>query len=396
MNGYQYAVINRNTFKELPDRKPEAVPQTPRKLYVEATSYCNLNCEMCFRKSWINEKHGNIRADAVLRVFDEPMFMESVQTVFFGGMGEPLIHPDIMKMIAAVKAKGKRVEIISNGTSIDRERAAKLIGLGVDELWISIDSFDSEGYERIQVGSSFAEVVRNIRAFNELRRGTDVKLGLTFVLMKSNILQLTAFERFTEDMLADDVNISNMIPNVLSMESETLAYQTIFEDNIHPHYYDKEKTQVAMIRMTEDDLVENPGIERLLDRYRTLLWRGKPLLRRENSCRFITDGCCFLRWDGEVMPCMGLLHSAHTCLHGTLRTVMSHSFGSIYNNTLTGVWNSEAYAKFRERVAAFNFAPCTFCGGCARREGTKDDCINTGDRPVCSACLWGQGVARCP
>lgn len=395
MNAYQNALINRNTSKLLPDRPPEPIPATPVRLYIEPTSFCNLNCEMCFRKSWIGESFGNIRAEAVLEMMDGALFRDGVETVFFGGMGEPLIHPRIFEMIAAAKERGKRVEIITNGTSLKRKNAERLVALGVDEVWVSIDSFDPEGYGKIQVGSSFGEVVQNLQAFNEVREGSASKLGLTFVVMKSNILQLTAFEDFADFIRADDVNISNMIPNTPEMESETLAYQTIFEDYIHPHYYDKATKTVAMFRMTEDDLLENPGIEKLLDSYRTLLWKGQPILRRENSCKFITEGQCFLRWDGEVMPCMGLLHSANTCLHGTVRTVMSHSFGNIYEKSFTEIWNSEPYRHFRERVAAFNFAPCTTCGGCLRREGTADDCISS-DGPVCGACLWGQGVAKCP
>lgn len=395
MNSYQYALINRNTFREFPDRKPGEMPLYPERLYIEPTSLCNLNCEMCFRKAWINESFGNIKTDAVLSVMDEPIFLEHVKTVFFGGMGEPLIHPDIMKMISAAKERGKQVEIITNGTSLKNEIPQKLVSLGVDKLWVSIDSFDPDGYGKIQVGSNFGEVVRNMEAFNEARRGSETKLGLTFVVMKSNILQLMEFEKFADYILADDVNISNMIPNTQPMEAETLAYQTVFEDYIHPHYYDKEKTLVAMVRMTEDDLVENPGIEKLLDSYRTLLWRGKPLLRRENYCKFIREGQCFIRWDGEVMPCMGMLHSAHTFLHGTKRTVMSHSFGSIHSSAFTEIWDSEAYRHFRDRVAAYNFAPCYCCGGCLRREGNADDCISS-DGPVCGACLWGQDVARCP
>lgn len=395
MNEQMYALINKNTFKPLPDNAPAYYPPYPEKLYIEPTSLCNLKCEMCFRKSWINEKYGNIRTDQLLHVMDEGIFLEHVKTVFFGGMGEPLIHPDIFELIRAAKERGKRVELITNGTSIKRSTSEKLVSLGLDQLWVSIDSFDPAGYEKIQVGSNFGEVVSNLKDFNEVRRGTATQLGLTFVVMKSNILQLTEFEKFSDFIAADSVNISNMIPNTPAMEQETLAYQTISEDYIHPHYYDEEEKLVAMFRMTEDDLKENPGIEKLLDRHNALLWQGKPLLRRENSCRFIEEGNCFIRWDGEVMPCMGLLHSANTCLNGTVRTVMSHSFGNICESSLESIWNSEGYAHYRERVAAFNFAPCIMCGGCARLEGTDDDCISS-DGPVCGACLWGQGVARCP
>lgn len=389
------AYIYRNAEKNFADKAPAVDTRFPRKLYIEPTSFCNLNCEMCFRKAWINESFGNIKLETVISVMNEKIFLDHVETVFFGGMGEPLIHPDIMRMISAAKERGKRVEIITNGTSLIPKKVEQLVSLGVDKVWVSIDSFDPEGYEKIQVGSSFGTVVKNLEGFNEARKGSSTKLGLTFVVMKSNILQLTEFEHFADFILADDVNISNMIPNTLDMERETLAYQTMDEDYIHPYYYDKENTMVAMFRMTEDDLAENPGIEKLLDKYRALLWRGKPLLRKENSCRFIEDGTSFIRWDGEVCPCMGMLHSAHTCLHGVVRTVMAHSFGNVCEASFESIWNSAAYSHYRERVAAFNYAPCTTCGGCARREGNADDCISS-DGPVCSACLWGQGVSRCP
>ena len=118
MTHTRYTIINRNTFKELPDRKPEAFPALPRRLYIEPTSLCNLNCEMCFRKSWINESYGNIDAASVIGLMDESIFADGVDTVFFGGMGEPLIHPEIMAMIRAAKERGKKVELITNGTSL--------------------------------------------------------------------------------------------------------------------------------------------------------------------------------------------------------------------------------------------------------------------------------------
>ena len=31
-----------------------------RRLYLEPTSRCNLNCAMCFRKSWVDEQAGDM------------------------------------------------------------------------------------------------------------------------------------------------------------------------------------------------------------------------------------------------------------------------------------------------------------------------------------------------
>ncbi|MBQ3371736.1 MAG: SPASM domain-containing protein, partial [Oscillospiraceae bacterium] len=101
---------------------------------------------------------------------------------------------------------------------------------------------------------------------------------------------------------------------------------------------------------------------------------GKPVTRRANWCRFIEEGHCFIRWDGDVSPCMGLLHTADTFLGEHKRRIHHHSFGNVYEQSLGEIWNSKAYQDFRRRVHEFRYAPCLFCGGC----------------------LWGQGFAVCP
>ena len=63
-----------------------------RKLYIEATSRCNLACKMCFRQSWIGESYGDLDSAAFARVMEDPA-VYGTETVFFGGMGEPLAHP---------------------------------------------------------------------------------------------------------------------------------------------------------------------------------------------------------------------------------------------------------------------------------------------------------------
>lgn len=387
-----HGVYNRRKAVKVPHRDGDRL----LKLYIEPTSLCNLNCAMCFRKTWIDESFGNLSFENFRKIIEDPMFLSDTETVFFGGMGEPLIHPDIFRMIEMVKAAGKRVELITNGTSIRRELCERLVSLGIDMLWVSIDSFDPDGYKKIQVGSDFGTVVNNIESYNKAREGSDCGLGLTFVLMKSNILQLLAFEDFSDYVKADRVNLSNMIPNTLEMESETLAYQTILHEYTHPHRYGGKKSDnVALIRFMDEDLEANPGVEKLLDEYGGLLWKGQPLLRRADNCRFIDEGTCFVRWDGDVSPCMGLLHSAKTCLYKDFRTVMHFSYGNIAQTPLSVIWRQEDYVRFRKDVDEYDYAPCVSCGGCLKRLGNTEDCIGNYE-PTCGACLWGQGVAQCP
>ena len=40
-----------------------------RKLYVEASSRCNLRCKMCFRHSWVDERFGDLDPAVWLAIF---------------------------------------------------------------------------------------------------------------------------------------------------------------------------------------------------------------------------------------------------------------------------------------------------------------------------------------
>ena len=70
-----------------------------KKLYIEPTTKCNLNCKMCFRHTWFDEPF----CDLSLEDYKQP---KSVETIFFGGMGEPMFHKDILEMIRLAAETG--------------------------------------------------------------------------------------------------------------------------------------------------------------------------------------------------------------------------------------------------------------------------------------------------
>ena len=87
-----------------------------RKLYIEPTTKCNLNCKMCFRHTWFDEPMCDLSLEDYRRVLAE--MPASVETVFFGGMGEPLFHKDILTMVRLAADTGVEVELLTNGTRI--------------------------------------------------------------------------------------------------------------------------------------------------------------------------------------------------------------------------------------------------------------------------------------
>ena len=91
----------------------------PRKIYIEPTNRCNLDCRTCMRNAW-DEPLGRMSMPTFVRIMDGVRLISPRPVVFFGGLGEPLTHPDIVAMVAASKGLGSQVELITNGTLLTR------------------------------------------------------------------------------------------------------------------------------------------------------------------------------------------------------------------------------------------------------------------------------------
>ena len=107
-----------------------------------------------------------------------------------------------------------------------------------------------------------------------------------------------------------------------------------------------------------------------------------------------SHGLCPLGRQGRPLH-KGLLHSHKTYLYGLERQVQSHTFGDVREGELFDIWNSKAYADFRDKVKAFDFSPCHVCGGCSLLENNTEDCYGN-TFPACGGCLSGPGVDPMP
>ncbi len=326
------------------------------KLYIEPSSCCNLNCKMCFRNSWFEESIADMSDKTVSNVL-ELLKCDVCNSVFFGGMGEPLKHKDIFSMVAVATAYGKNAELITNATLLNANAVERLRDSGLDTLWVSMDGFSKESYENVRRGSLYDKIIENLEYFNK-NRGT-VKLGFTFVMMEENLSELEKINDFADRFGADFINLSHMIPSEPMKESNSI-YKL-------PYRVDK------MYRFDKNEKVEKPF----------------------DFCPFVNEGSCFIRQDGEVTACMQLLHNSYTYLYEEKRKVFSHSFGNINEMRLEDIWESEKYSAFRNRVLNFDFPCCTVCLGCDDRKENVTDCMYN-ESPTCGACLWSQGFIRCP
>jgi MoaA/NifB/PqqE/SkfB family radical SAM enzyme len=362
------------------------------RLYVEPTSRCNLSCRTCIRKTW-EEPMGDMEMGVFERIISRLPRFPHLESVMFGGFGEPTAHPRILEMIRAVKALGLRAEMTTNATLLDDALIDGLLRERLDELWISFDGTTEESFEGIRAGASLPRVLENVERLGRQndREGHIIDIGIAFVVMKTNLGDVRHLDRLARSVGARRILVSHVIPYSEAMEKEMLCLQTL---TLETFTFAPGKIELSLPRLDFNNTTKET-IFGLFQGYENLTFMGNRIAVEASRCRFIHDRTTFIRWDGKVSPCMGLIHSYKTFLYGFERRISFHSFGDVQTGDFVEIWNSKAYTEFREKVRAFDYSPCHVCGGCHLLEKNEEDCYGN-TFPACGGCLWAQGVIQCP
>ena len=106
-----------------------------KKIYIEITNGCNLKCDFCI---------GNKRPVKFMSFSDFKVILDKVKSytnyLYFHVLGEPLLHPDVVKFIEYAFNMGFFVNITTNGYLINRLKGI----CNIRQLNISLHSFDSK------------------------------------------------------------------------------------------------------------------------------------------------------------------------------------------------------------------------------------------------------------
>jgi MoaA/NifB/PqqE/SkfB family radical SAM enzyme len=197
--------------------------------------------------------------------------------------------------------------------------------------------------------------------------------------------------RLGQRLGADRYSVSNVLAHTPEMREQVLYAQTIDAEEVEPSAWAPE---VALPRMDLDELTIE-RLARVAARRSGRSLPGPAGSGEANSCPFVEKGSMSVRWDGAISPCLPLLHSHRSYLDFRPRTTHAFSVGSVNERSLADAWSDPAYVALRERLLAFDFAPCTICNSCDMADENLEDCFGS-PTPACGGCLWAQGFVRCP
>lgn len=144
------------------------------------THACNLRCVHCYQKDYRSHMPAS-ELFAALDRFDEFLREKNLPGQINLTGGEPLAHPSFFTLAQAIKDRGYRLGVLTNGTLIDDECAGRLAALKPVFVQVSLD-----GTEKIH------DAVRGEGSFRQALSGIDalkkhgVKVLVSFTAQKGN------------------------------------------------------------------------------------------------------------------------------------------------------------------------------------------------------------------
>lgn len=139
-----------------------------KKVYLEITNICNLQCDFCPETK---------RPRETLSIGNFSKILDQIQPftnhVYFHIKGEPLLHPNIDKFLDISYEKGFNINITSNGTLLSQKKESLFNKPALRQINLSLHSLGGNDYSKCE---EYLEDVLSV--VREFRKKTEVIMSL--------------------------------------------------------------------------------------------------------------------------------------------------------------------------------------------------------------------------
>ncbi len=311
--------------------------RNPTMVQVNITNRCNMVCPMCPREV-LDLPQNDLPVEKALRIIDR---LDGARKLALVGLGEPLLHPDLDRMIEYAEARGIQTQITTNGLLLlDKNRIRQLVNTGLHDLAFSLESLDgisSFGHQN----RAITEIVeRSIRIRNEMGR-KEPQVTVQIALLSEVLERLDEIVEWANRAGVDHINITRvnalLIPN---LRRPGLAEEKNFFKKLRV----LRKKYPLRIDCFQDQIF--PGLLGFL--YREIL----PLARLEKWC-IKWSYYMYIDVHGDIFPCSGLFPK-------------EKALGNIFQDKISDVWNGPGFRALR--VSRARRIPCRFCDNLRLRQ----------------------------
>lgn len=331
---------------------------------IDITTRCRLACRMCIRQGLPDWQAADMSRQNFSRLL--PLFAgHGAAQVVLQGWGEPLLHPDLLWMIDAVKRSAAKappqrgrnavapaVGFVTAAAGLDRQLADELADAGLDFAGVSLAGARARTHEAIRRGSDFDAALASAAHLSAaLRRdGQSPRVHLVYLLLRDNIHEAIELPRLARSVGAGAIVMTNLV-HVTDAWQESQRVFDVQESPVYERLLDAVAREAAAC-----------GIRLLRP---ALLARDVPLCG-ENPLQNL-----YVTPRGDVAPCVYLSPPVPSpfrrIFRGTPMRQRAVHFGNLFEQPFAELLENPGYAAFRadfrrrERCGTPPPEPCRSC-----------------------------------
>lgn len=185
--------------------------QMPVTFEIDASNYCQNDCGFCMFAFHLKKNRVHLPMGLYYKALHSFRHM-GVKSITFTGGGEPLMNPNIRKMIHLALTDNLRVGLVTNGILL-----TQIIDLAprLEYVRVSIDASTSDTYKKVKGTPHFNKVCDNIKKVVD----NGCYIGISFVVTEDNKHEIDEFHNLALKLGVDYAQIKPEL-KVCDMESQ--------------------------------------------------------------------------------------------------------------------------------------------------------------------------------
>lgn len=275
----------------------------PSIIGVEITNKCNLRCLHCINSSSYDDKK-EMSFEKIKEIIDYMQF-HGVGCLDISG-GEPLLHPDLEKILDYGVQKGINLSLATNGLLLTQEYVELFIKHEVS-IRISYDGYDELSCSKIRGKGVFEHVLTNIK--KAISKGLEPTL--VSVLHSENVCEA---EKYVESVSGLGVKKLRLMPFAPIGRGE--------------------RSGMHMVSPTQWKYILN-NFQSWGARHGVLVVVDSPLMAITHDlvCPCVVGKLYLvIKTNGDAIPC----------------SLLNYPIGNIYQNTIDEIWNSSVMQEIND------------------------------------------------
>jgi len=298
----------------------------PRRLVLELTNACNLDCITCGRKTNFTPNYFSLD---FLKPLDK--IIQKIEEVVLFGWGEPTIHKDFEYFLDFFSKRNVRIYFVTNGKNLNDIREL-IFKYKIELLGISVDGACDTTHNRIRKGSDFNQLIANVKSLIDYKREMLFEVpyvNFIMTLMKSNIRELPKLVQIAH---------SSYVPEIKGI------YFTAFEEGMKTESLWNQQTMVKQIFDRASSVATRYNINLKL-----------PVIQGEDPSADKSHKNCIAPWRDLFIGADGFVRLCQSNLEKIIHIENIKSFDEL--------WNHDIFIKTRQKINTENsqMEHCDLC-----------------------------------